>query len=80
VQLAQPPRRVGPDGTHLQLKLKNGAHALSCIAFGQGDRADAVAARPFDVAFTPRPSTFAGNGVVELLVADVRVEAAAATV
>src|SRR5262249_31764507 len=34
VELAAPPRRVGKDGGHLQLRLKNGEKSLAAIAFG----------------------------------------------
>ncbi len=74
VELATPPRRVGQDSSHLQLKLKNGTHPLSAIAFGQGARAEELAGQRLSVAFTPRASAFFGNGVVELLVADVKVQ------
>ncbi|MBL8841683.1 MAG: single-stranded-DNA-specific exonuclease RecJ [Planctomycetes bacterium] len=72
VELAAPPRRVGVEGGHLQLKLKNGPHVMAGIAFGQGARADEIAGRKVAVAFTPRPSTFAGNHGVELQIADVK--------
>lgn len=77
VELAATPRRVGQDGSHLQLRVKVGARVLSGIAFGQGARADEITGRRLSIAFTPRPSTFAGSGGVELQVADVKVEEAA---
>lgn len=78
VELAAAPRRVGQDGAHLQLKVKNGANVLAGISFGQGPRADEIAGRRLALAFTPRVSSFPGNGGVELQVADFKVEAAAA--
>ena len=72
IELAVPPRRVGVEGGHLQLKLRNGPHVMAGIAFGQGARADEIAGRKVAVAFTPRPSTFAGNHGVELQIADVK--------
>ncbi len=77
VELAAPPRRVGQDGAHLQLKLRNGSAALAAIAFGQGPRAEELAAGRFALVFTPRTSNFAGGKSVELLVADLKVESKA---
>jgi single-stranded-DNA-specific exonuclease len=73
VELAAPPRRVGQDGAHLQLRLRNGPKSLAAIAFGHGHRAAEAAGSRLSVAFTPRPSTFAG-GTIELLVADLKSE------
>jgi single-stranded-DNA-specific exonuclease len=77
VELATSARRVGQDGAHLLMRLKNGATPLSAIAFGLGARAEEVAGSRFSVAFTPRPSNYGGGGVVELVVADLKVEARA---
>jgi single-stranded-DNA-specific exonuclease len=78
VELAAPPRRVGQDGGHLLLRLKNGGRGLSAIAFGRGGEADAAARGPLSLAFTPRPSNYAGPAVVELVVADLKTADAAA--
>ena len=77
VELAAPPRRVGKDGGHLQLRLKNGAKSLPAIAFGFGAQAESVANGRLSLAFTPRPSTYAGPAVVELVVADLKSTSAA---
>ena len=77
VELAAPPRRVGKDGGHLQLRLKNGAKSLPAIAFGFGAQAESVANGRLSLAFTPRPSTYAGPAVVELVVADLKCTSAA---
>jgi single-stranded-DNA-specific exonuclease len=78
VELRAPPRRVGQDGGHLLLKLKNGEKSLSAIAFGFGAHAEALAGGRLSLAFTPRPSNYAGPAVVELVVADLKSEGAAA--
>jgi single-stranded-DNA-specific exonuclease len=80
VELAQPARRVGQDGNHLQLKLRNGPYILGAIAFGHGPRVEETLASRLALAFTPRPSTFGGNGPVELLVHDLKPQVQAATV
>jgi single-stranded-DNA-specific exonuclease len=77
VELAAPPRRVGKDGGHLQLRLKSGGKSLPAIAFGFGPQAESLSGGRLSLAFTPRPSTYAGPAVVELVVADVRAATAA---
>lgn len=72
VELAAAPRRVGADGSHLLMRLKNGAKPISAIAFGFGAQAEAAAAGRLALAFTPRPSNYAGPAVVELVVADLK--------
>ena len=78
VELATAPRRVGQDGGHLLMRLKNGARPLSAIAFGFGAQAEAAASGRLSLAFTPRPSNYAGPAVVELVVADLKTGEAAA--
>ena len=72
VELAAAPRRVGADGSHLLMRLKNGAKPISAIAFGFGAQAEAAAAGRLSLAFTPRPSNYGGPAVVELVVADLK--------
>lgn len=78
VELAAAPRRVGQDGAHLQLKVKNGATVVSGIGFGQGARAEEISGRRLALAFTPRVSSFPGSGGFDLQIADFKVENAAA--
>jgi single-stranded-DNA-specific exonuclease len=73
LRLAEPPRVVGADGTHLILHLRRGEHVLKALAFGMAHRVDELAlGAPIDAVFTPRWNTFRGRTTLELELADFR--------
>jgi len=72
-------RRMGGDGTHLQLSLGQGPAALRVVAFGRGDLNESLARGALlDVLFTPRINRFRGRASVEAELLDLRAAAAAA--
>jgi len=77
VTLAEPPRVIGSGGRHLSMRLRQHDITLRAVAFGEGERADELAAldQPLDVAFRPVINTFRGRRTVELHVADWRTAA-----
>jgi single-stranded-DNA-specific exonuclease len=73
VHLAEPPRVVGADGTHMQVRLRSGDHVLKGMAFGQARRArELVMGRPIDAVFTPKWNVFRGETNLELELHDFR--------
>ncbi len=71
VHLAQAPRQVGSDRSHLLLTLREGRHVLRGMAFRMGERAPELRlGEPFDVVYTPRWNTFRGETNLELEVLD----------
>ncbi|MCB9915877.1 MAG: single-stranded-DNA-specific exonuclease RecJ [Planctomycetes bacterium] len=73
LRLAQPPRVVGADGTHLILQLRRGDRVLKGMAFKMAARAKELAmGRPLDVVYSPRWNTFRGQTNLEVLVHDFR--------
>ncbi len=71
--VAQPPRRVGRDESHLLLQLRDGTHAVRAMAFGQARRhAELALGSRLAVAYTPRWNTFRGTTSLELVVHDLR--------
>ncbi|WP_348663720.1 single-stranded-DNA-specific exonuclease RecJ [Chlamydia vaughanii] len=63
-------------GNHLKLYLNYGERNLEGIAFGMGDRIDALKAswnKPLELAYTPRLSKSANGGVLHLLVRDFHI-------
>lgn len=74
VRLAEPPRVIGQDGTHLLLRLRRGDHVLKALAFGMAHRQDELAlGAPIHAVYTPRWNTFRGQTNLELLLEDFRV-------
>jgi single-stranded-DNA-specific exonuclease len=75
VRLAEPPRVVGRDGTHLLLRIRRDSHVLKAMAFRLASRVDELKmGAPLSVAFTPRWNTFRGETNLELVLHDFRVE------
>ncbi|TAJ21567.1 MAG: single-stranded-DNA-specific exonuclease RecJ [Planctomycetota bacterium] len=73
LELADEPRVLGADQSHLSLKVRHGNRFLRAMAFGMGSRREEFAgARKLELAFTPRWNTFRGNTSLELLVHDFR--------
>ncbi|MGQ0552125.1 MAG: single-stranded-DNA-specific exonuclease RecJ [Planctomycetota bacterium] len=71
-------RRMGGDGTHLELQLGQGPTALRAVAFGRGDLADTlVPGARADVLVTPKINRFRGKATPELELVDLRLQAAA---
>jgi len=54
-----------------------GGRVRGLWSFGFGAQAESVANGRLSLAFTPRPSTYAGPAVVELVVADLKSTSAA---
>lgn len=72
VRIAEPPRRVGRDESHLALMLRDGDHALRAMGFGMGARGPELAlGLSIDVAYTPRWNTFRGETKLELVLHDL---------
>ena len=73
-RLDGPPRRVGVDGAHLSLTLRDGARSFKGIAFRLGPRADELLpGTPIHVAYRPTWNTFRGRTNLELQVLDFQV-------
>lgn len=71
--LAQPPRTVGADGSHLMLQVRQGESLFKAMAFGMGARLRELSfGTPFELAYTPRWNTFRGETKLELFVRDFR--------
>ena len=74
VRLAEPPRAVGADGSHLMLRVRHGDCVLKAMAFGMGDRsAELAMGRALHVVHTPRWNVFRGEARLELVLHDFRV-------
>ncbi|MDD4890021.1 MAG: single-stranded-DNA-specific exonuclease RecJ [Phycisphaerae bacterium] len=72
-RLANPPRRVGRDGSHLQFHVRVGDRVFKAIAFGGAHWEQPLGGgRPFDIAFGPSINTYQGISSVELCVSDIR--------
>lgn len=73
LRLAEPPRTVGSDGTHLVLQLRRGAHVLKAVFFGAAARAGELRmGEPVHAVGTPRWNVFRGERKLELELADFR--------
>ncbi len=73
LEVAAPPRRVGPSGEHLQLHVRQGQHSLKCIAFGYGQLLDNLTpGTPIDLAVEPTINEFNGRSSVELEIRDLQ--------
>ena len=74
-RLDEPPRRVGQDGAHLSLRLRDGTKVFKAIAFRMGPRADELRpGTPIHLAFRPVWNTFRGRTNLELQIADFQVD------
>jgi single-stranded-DNA-specific exonuclease len=77
VEIAQPPRRVGKNGDHLQLTFKQAGKFMKGIAFGMGTLADHLrVGDTVEIAVEPTVNEFNGYTNVELMVKDLRVKSA----
>jgi single-stranded-DNA-specific exonuclease len=67
LRLAEPPRTVGKDGSHLILSLRRSAQVTKALAFGMAARAHELRmGEPLHVVYTPRWNTFRGERSLEL--------------
>lgn len=74
LRLVEPPRIVGADGTHVQLRLRHGVNELKAMAFGQAHRVKELAmGRDVHAVYTPKWNTFRGETKLEIEVVDFRV-------
>ena len=75
MEVAQPPRRVGKTGDHLQLSLKQENRVIKCIGFGFGNlESDIRVGSRIEVAGEPSLNEWNGRVNVELEVKDLRLE------
>jgi single-stranded-DNA-specific exonuclease len=73
VYLAEPPRAVGDERTHLMLRLRRGNHVLKAMAFNLASRLPELApGASHDVVYTPRWNCFRGTTNLELELHDFR--------
>jgi single-stranded-DNA-specific exonuclease len=73
LRLAEPPRAIGSDGSHLVLQLRRGALVLKALFFGAAARAGELKmGEPVHAVFTPRWNTFRGERRLELELVDFR--------
>ena len=75
VRLANPPRRVGTRGDHLQLTITDGVAAVRCIGFRMGKLEKKLLDNEFfDVAYQPQINTYNGASNVQFVLTDVQFE------
>ncbi len=73
LRLAEEPRIVGADRTHLSLQLRAGAQVLKGMAFGMAARAGELAkARDIHAVYSPKWNTFRGETKLEIEIHDFR--------
>lgn len=73
VRLAEPPRVIGQDRTHLILKLRRGHRVLKTMAFGMAARLPELQmGAPLHIVHTPRWNWFRGERTLELVLHDFR--------
>jgi single-stranded-DNA-specific exonuclease len=73
VTIANPPRRVGKTGTHLQMLIKQGNTTMSCIMFNAPDEiASLTKGTEVDLAAEPQLNEYNGYVSVQLRIEDVR--------
>ncbi|MEL7472888.1 MAG: single-stranded-DNA-specific exonuclease RecJ [Planctomycetota bacterium] len=72
VRLLGPPTRMGADGRHLQLKLRDGDVAIRCVAWRRGDLADTLAPNArTDAIVRPKLNRWNGRSRVECELIDL---------
>lgn len=73
VRMVEPPRVVGADGTHMQLRIRSGTNELKAMAFGQAHRAaELTMGTDVHAVFTPKWNTFRGETKLEIELVDFR--------
>ena len=72
----QPAQRMGKEGNHMRVTLRQGRRLVSAVGFGMGDLADRLPAGvTVDVAFEPKISTWQGRRRAEMHIKDLRIGA-----
>ena len=70
-RLAEPPRAVGAERTHLLVRVRRGERVLKAMAFGAGARlAELRQGTPLHLVYSPRWNTFRGVRDLELVLHD----------
>ena len=72
VLLASAPRTVGKGGTHLKIRLSDGARELDAIGWGMGERLASLGTGPVDVAFRLERDEYQGKSRLQATLADLR--------
>jgi single-stranded-DNA-specific exonuclease len=73
LRLAEPPRTIGSDGSHLVMQLRRGSQVLKALFFGAAARAGELKmGEPVHAVFTPRWNVFRGERRLELELVDFR--------
>jgi len=73
-RLAEPPRVVGSDRSHLVLQARRGERVLKALAFGMAHRAGELAqGAPLHLVYSPRWNVFRGESTLELVLHDFAV-------
>ncbi len=71
VRLAEPPRVIGADRSHLLLSVRHGERVHKALAFGMARRVHELAmGEPIDLVYTPRWNWFRGQVNLELITLD----------
>jgi len=71
LRLAEPPRVIGADRTHMKLTLRSGSHTLKALAFGMAHRFDELQmGDPIHVVYRHSWNTFRGQTNLELQLLD----------
>lgn len=74
LRLAEAPRIVGGDGTHMMLQLRHGAQCLRAMAFGMAHRASELKmGADVHALYTPKWNSFRGETKLEIELVDFRV-------
>lgn len=72
----QPAQRMGKEGSHMRVMLRQGRRLVSAVGFGLGDLVDRLPAGvTVDVAFEPKISTWQGRRRAEMHIKDLRIGA-----
>jgi len=73
LRLAEEPRIVGADKTHLQVQLRSGSQVLKGMAFGMASRAQELAkGEDIHAVYSPKWNTFRGETKLEIELFDFR--------
>jgi single-stranded-DNA-specific exonuclease len=73
VRLASPPRKVGPQGEHLQLTITDNTATIRCIGFRFGRfEKKLLDSDFFNLAYQPKINTYNGTSNVEFVLSDIQ--------
>ncbi len=74
LQVMKYPRRVGENGDHLKIRVRQKGKILEAIGFGMGDLYGDLenSAQPIDLAFCPTVNTYQGNPSLQLRIKDLQ--------